>query len=137
MAKDKKKRCKECEGMGDECKCPKKAKKGYYGLERYGDEDDHGYDDASMDSGDGGGAMGESIKMPKAPSDADKHTKDMSSTKKQKSLDNFKSAASDAKKRQKYKDENDELAVTRMRKGVRFYDSKGAGYLKDGKKTFD
>lgn len=135
MAKDKKKRCKECEGMGDECKCPKKAKKGYYGLERYGDEDDHGYDDASMDSGDGGGAMGESVKMPEAPSDAS--TEGMSTEKKEKSLDKFKAAASDAKKRQKYKDENDELAVTRMKKGVRFYDSKGSGYLRDGKKTYD
>jgi hypothetical protein len=135
MAKDKKKKCKKCEENGEtSCKCPKK---GYYGLERYGDEDDHGYDDPGMDGGGDGGAMGESIKMPKAPSDADKSTRDMSSEKKKKSLDGFKAAADDAKKRKKYKDENDDLALTRMKKGVRFYDSKGSGYLKGGKKTYD
>ena len=37
----------------------------------------------------------------------------------------------------KYKDENDELAVTRMKKGVKFYDAKGSGYLKGGKKVYD
>lgn len=133
MAKDKKK-CKKCEENGEKsCKCPKK---GYYGLERYGDEDDHPSDDGSMDMGGGdGGAMGESVKMPKAPTDSE--TQGLSTEKKQKSLDKFKNAASDAKKRQSYKDENDELAVTRMRKGIRFYDSKGSGYMKGGKKTYD
>ena len=133
MPNDKKKKCKKCEENGKKsCECPKK---GYYGLERYGDEDDHGYDDPGMDGGGDGGSMGESVKMPKAPTDAD--TEGLSAEKKQKSLDKFKSAAADAKKRQSYKDENDNLAVTRMRKGVRFYDSKGSGYLKDGKKTYD
>ena len=135
MANDKKKRCKECEGMGDDCKCPKKPRKGYYGLDDHGDEDNNGYDDAGIDGSDGGGAMGESIKMPEAPSDAS--TQGMSTEKKTKSLEKFKAAADDAKKRKKYKDENDELAVTRMKKGVKFYDSKGSGYLKDGKKVYD
>ena len=44
--------------------------------------------------------MGESIKMPKAPSDADS-TQGMSTEKKRKSLEKFKAAADDAKKRQK------------------------------------
>ena len=79
--------------------------------------------------------MGESIKMPKAPSVAS--TQGMSTEKKTKSLEKFKAAADDAKKRKKYKDENDELAVTRMKKGVKFYDSKGSGYLKGGKKVYD
>lgn len=138
MAKDKKKRCKECEGMGDDCKCPDKPRKGWYGLDDHGDEDDHGSDGAAIDGGgDGGGAMGESIKMPKAPSDADRSMRDISSEKKQKKLSAFKAAADEAKKRQKYKDENDELAATRMKKGVKFYDSKGSGYIKGGKKVYD
>ncbi len=135
MAKDKNKRCKECKGMGDECKCPPKNKKG---GGRFYDADhmDATMDSDHMDYSDGGG-MSEGIKMPEAPSDADKSMKDMSSEKKKKNLDSFRAAADDAKKRQKYKDENDELAVTRMKKGVRFYDSKGSGYIKGGKKTYD
>ena len=136
MAKDKKKRCKECEGMGDDCKCPPKPKKGYYGLERDND-DDHDMDYSEIGGGDGGGAMGEAVKMPQAPSDADKHTQGMSTEKKKKNLEKFKAAASEAQKRQSDQDRKDELAVTRMKKGVRFYDSKGSGYLKGGKKTYD
>ena len=136
MAKSEKKRCKECEGMGKDCKCPKKGKGGYFGFDR--DMDDYTMDSGHGESGGGdGGGMSEDIKMPKAPSDADKSMKDMSSDKKKKTLDDFKSAADDAKKRQKYKDENDDLAVTRMKKGVRFYDKKGSGYLKGGKKSYD
>ena len=134
----KKKKCKECEGMGDECKCPKKNKggriRGWFG---FGNDSTQDSDDHSGEGGDGGGAMGEGIKMPQAPSDADSRMKDMSSEKRKKNLDAFKSAAADAKKRQKYKAENDELAVTRMKKGVRFYDAKGSGYIKGGKKTYD
>ncbi len=141
MAKEKKeKRCKECEGQGKDCKCPKKGKVGFYGLDRHydGDGDNHespiGQDEGG---GDGGGGMSEAIKMPKAPTDADKHTKGMSSEKKRKSLDSFRASANDAKKRQGDKDRKDELAVERIRKGVRFYDSKGSGYMKGGKKTYD
>lgn len=133
MAKKEAKKCKECEGMGSDCKCPsKKGKGGYYGLH---DADGSTMDSDHMDYNDGG--MSEGIKMPKAPSDADRRMKDMSSEKRKKNLDAFRSAADDAKKRQKYKDENDDLRSTTIRKGVRFYDSKGSGYLKGGKKTYD
>ena len=81
--------------------------------------------------------MSEAIKMPKEPTDADKSMQGMSSEKKKKNLDSFRAAAADAKKRQGDKDRKDELAVQRMRKGVRFYDAKGSGYLKGGKKTYD
>ena len=136
MAKKEEKRCKECEGIGKDCKCPKKGKGGYFGFDR--DMDDYTMDSGHGESGGGdGGGMSEGIKIPKAPSDADKSMKDASREKKEKTLSSFKSAVNDAKKRQKYKDENDELAVTRMKKGVRFYDKKGSGYLKDGKKSYD
>ena len=131
----KKKKCKECEGMGDDCKCPKKSKGGRGGWFGYGDYDqDH---DDHSDGGDGGGGMGEAVKMPTAPSDADRTMKDMSSEKKKKNPDAFKSAADDAKKRQANKQKNDDLYVERKKKGIRFYDSKGSGYLKGGKKTYD
>ena len=136
MAKKEKKRCKECEGMGKDCKCPKKGKGGYYDLDR--DNDDSTMDpDITMGNDDGGGGMSEGVKMPKAPSDADKSMQGSSREKKEKTLNDFRSAADAAKKRQKYKDENDDLAVTRMKKGVRFYDKQGSGYLKGGKKTYD
>lgn len=143
MAKEKKeKRCKECEGMGKECKCPPKSKKGklgYYGLEKDYDDEKDMADDHPMNGGMEGGAggMSEGIKMPEAPSDADKSMQGMSSEKKKKKLDSFRAAADDAKKRQSDKDRKDELATTRMKKGVRFYDAKGSGYLKGGKKTYD
>lgn len=132
MAKKEAKKCKECEGMGSDCKCPpKKGKGGYYGL--------NDSDGATMDSDhmDYDGDVSEGIKMPKAPSDADRNMRDMSSEKRKKNLDDFKAAAADAKKRQKYKDENDKLRSTTINKGVRFYDAKGSGYLKGGKKTYD
>ena len=139
MAKAKKeKRCKECEGMGKDCKCPKKGKLGYYGLEKDYDDEKDMADDHPMSDGDGGGGgMSEAIKMPKAPSDADKSMQGMSSEKKKKNLDSFRAAASDAKKRQADKDRSDELRTTTIKKGVRFYDAKGSGYLKGGKKTYD
>ena len=135
MAKQK---CKECEGMGSDCKCPpKKGNKRYSGW--YGrDMNDTDMDGDHMDyAGDAGGGVSEGIRMPKAPSDADKSMRGSSREKKEKTLSNFKAAADDAKKRQKYKDENDELRATTIRKGVRFYDSKGSGYIKGGKKTYD
>ena len=131
MAKNEKKRCKECDGMGSECKCPKKGKGGYFNDL----ENDYNHSTMDYDSSDFG--VSEGIKMPKAPSDADRNMRDMSSEKRKKTLDAFQSAADDAKKRQKYKDENDKLRSTTINKGVRFYDKKGSGYLKGGKKTYD
>ena len=137
----KKNNCKECEGKGDDCKCPKKKKnsgRGWFGYGGHDNDDDKDHEMAVTDGSDGGGgSMGEAIRMPKAPSDADRSMRDMSSEKKKKNLDAFKSAASDAKKRQKYKDENDALRSTTIKKGVRFYDAKGSGYIKGGKKTYD
>ena len=137
MAKSDKKRCKECEGMGKDCKCPKKGKGGYFGFDR--DMDDYTMDSGhgADEGGDGGGGMSEGIKMPEAPSDADKSMQGASREKKEKTLSAFKSAADDAKKRQANKQKNDDLYVERKKKGIRFYDSKGSGYLKGGKKTYD
>ena len=138
MAKEKKsKRCKECEGMGKECKCNKKGRLGYYGLDRDYDDDKDMNDDQPMDgdSGGGGGGMSEGTKMPEAPSH--KSMDGMSSEKKEKTLSDFKAASSDAKKRQSDKKHSDDLAVTRMTKGIRFYDKNGSGFLKGGKKTYD
>ncbi len=136
MAKKEKKRCKECEGMGKDCKCPKKGKGGYFGFDR--DMDDYTMDSGHGDDGGGdGGGMSEGIRMPKAPSDADKSMQGASREKKEKTLSAFKAAADDAKKRQANKQKNDDLYVERKKKGIRFYDSKGSGYLKGGKKTYD
>ena len=80
----KKKKCKECAGMGDDCKCRKNSKGGRGGWFGYGDNDkDH--DDHSA-GGDGGGGMDEAVKIPTAPSDADRTMKDMSSEKKKTNL---------------------------------------------------
>ena len=132
-----KRKCKECEGMGSDCKCPpKKGNRGYSGLNGR-DMDDTSMDSDHMDYDGDGGGMSEGIRMPKAPSDADKSMQGASRERKEKTLSNFRAAADDAKKRQKYKDENDELRSTTIKKGVRFYDKKGSGYLKGGKKTYD
>ena len=136
MAKKEKKRCKECEGMGKDCKCPKKGKGGYFGFDR--DMDDYTMDSGhGADEGGDGSGMSEGIRMPKAPSDADKSMQGASREKKEKTLSDFKAAADDAKKRQANKQKNDDLYVERKKKGIRFYDSKGSGYLKGGKKTYD
>ena len=71
-----------------------------------------------MSGGEGG--MSEGIRMPKAPSDADKSMKGSSRERKERTLSNFKAAADDAKKRQKYKDENDDLAVDSYEEGCSF-----------------
>ena len=139
MAKEEK-RCKECEGKGkDECQCPKKLKKGWYGLDRHHEDDD----DATIDPdhpGDGGsegGAMGEGVKMPRAPQDSDVDMKGISAEKKRKKLDDFRAASTEAKKRQGDQKRKDELYSERKRKGIRFYDAKGSGYMKGGKKEYD
>lgn len=138
MAK-KEKRCKECEGKGKDCKCPKKNRVGWYGLhpddEKEGDESMD--TDMSVGSGGEGGGLGESIKMPKAPSDADRSMKGISTEKKKKKLADFKAASDEAKKRQRDEDRKGELAATRRTKGIKFYDAKGSGYIKDGKKNYD
>lgn len=134
MAKDKK-RCKECEGMGDECKCPPKSTKkgriGWYGLDRDHEGDDDMTVDGHMAAGEGG--LGEeNVKSPSI-----KELDGMTKEKKEKRLSDFKSQADDAKRRQSDKETKDKLALTRMKKGVRFYDAKGSGYLKGGKKHYD
>ena len=132
MAKEKKeRRCKECEGMGKECKCPDKPKKGYYGLE------DHDGDDATMDPDMPQTTVGEAIKMPRAPQDSDRDMKGISSQKKKKKMSEFKAAVDDAKRRQGDADRKSELAHERRTKGIRFYDAKGSGYMKGGKKVYD
>lgn len=144
MAKEKKeKRCKECEGQGKDCKCPPKMKKGSYGLAYIGDRhSDHhdnenpGTEENAGVSGEGGG-LGEAIKMPKAPQDSDKRMQGISSEKKQKKMAEFQSAAAEAKKRQSDSDRKGELAQERRTKGIRFYDAKGSGYMKGGKKVYD
>lgn len=137
MAK-KEKRCKECEGMGKDCKCPKKNRIGWYGL--HPDDEKEGDDsmDTDMPAGSGdGGAMGEAVKMPKAPSDADRSMKGISAEKKKKKLDAFRAHADEAKKRQKDEDRKGELSSIRRKKGIKFFDAKGSGYIKDGKKHYD
>ena len=137
MSDKKEKRCKECEGMGKDCKCPKKGRGGYFALGRDMDDSSMDSDHGIENGGDGGGGMSEGARMPEAPTDTDKNMQGASRQRKEKTLSDFRAAADDAKKRKKYKDENDELAVTRMRKGVRFFDKNGSGYLKGGKKTYD
>ena len=140
MAKEKK-RCKECEGKGkDECECPKKPRKGWYGLERHNEEDDDTNVDHPTQGGSGdtaGGGLGEAVKMPKAPQDSDKDMEGMSRQRKEKKLSDFRAAAAAAKKRQNDENRKGELAAERRTKGIRFFDAKGSGYIKGGKKTYD
>ena len=139
MAKEKKqKRCKECEGKGKDCKCPDKAKKGFYGLERYyGDDDNHQSPISQDEGGSAEGGMSEAIKMPRAPQDSDKGMMGASKEKKQRKMSEFKKAADEAKKRQADKDRSDALYSERRTKGIKFYDAKGSGYIKGGKKHYD
>ena len=139
MAKEKK--CKECKKEEKDCRCKKPGRIGWYGLEK-DDKDDATTDhdqmaDAVTNGGMEGGAMGEAVKMPEAPQDSDKDMQGMSTEKKQKKLSAFRAAADDAKKRQGDEDRKAELAQTRRTKGIRFYDSKGSGYIKGGKKHYD
>jgi len=131
MAKKEAKNCKKCKKSGDECQCPKKGKKGWYGLE---DRDDDDLDqDMPLDSSDGGGSMGEeTVKSPSI-----KELDGMTKEKKEKRLSDFKAQSDEAKKRREDKETKDKLALTRMKKGIRFYDAKGSGYMKGGKKVYD
>ena len=130
MAKKKSKNCKVCKKSTDECQCPKPGKKGWYGLEdRDSDELDY---DMPSDSSDGGSMGEETVKSPSI-----KELDGMTKEKKEKRLSDFKSQADAAKRRQSDKETKDKLALTRMKKGVRFYDAKGSGYLKGGKKHYD
>lgn len=135
MAKEKKeKRCKECEGKGKECKCPPKSmRKGYYGLHDYNGDEEH----EAITPGESLESMGEAIKEPRKPQDSDRGMKGMSRQKKEKKMSEFKKAAEEAKKRKADKARSDELYMERRKKGVKFYDAKGSGYIRDGKKHYD
>lgn len=135
MEEKKKSTCKKCKKDKSECEC-KAMRRGYYGL---GDQT-HDNDDMSPEIGgemgaDGG--MSEAIKMPRAPQDSDRSMKGISPEKKKKKLDDFRASADDAKKRQNDQKRKDELYIQRKKKGVKFYDSKGSGYIRDGKKHYD
>ena len=93
---EKRKTCKKCKKDKAECEC-KAMRRGYYGL---GDQD-HDGDDMTPEIGDApsggdGGGMSEGVKMPKAPSDADRGMKGISPEKKKKKLEDFRAAAGDA-----------------------------------------
>ena len=136
MAKEKK-TCKKCGEEKKDCTCPEKRKKGWYGLDIRHTSDDDMDGNEPMGSEDAGGGLGEAIKMPKAPSDADRSMKGISTEKKKKKLEAFKAQADEAKKRQRDEDRKGELAKERRTKGIRFYDAKGSGYIKGGKKEYD
>ena len=139
MAKEKK-TCKECEGKGKDCKCPPKSKKGklgWYGLDDHDKDDNHDLNPDMPGDSAGDAALGEAIKMPRAPQDSDKMMQGISSEKKKKKMAEFQSAAAEAKKRQSDADRKGELAHERRKKGIRFYDAKGSGYMKGGKKVYD
>jgi len=62
--------------------------------------------------------------------------RDVSGTDDQKQLEKEKKEK-EGEKRQSAKKRKDELATERMTKGIRFYDKKGSGYIRDGKKVYD
>ena len=133
MAKEeKKKERKVCDNCGEhekDCNCKyKKYAKGSYGLgDRHGDDDDESDQTNSQMGG-----MDESLKAP-----GHKQLDGISPEKKRKKLADFKSQADEAKSREKDKDAKHKLYKERKSKGIRFYDAKGSGYMKDGKKTYD
>ena len=104
----------------------KKRKKGMYGLEDEGDRDDATEDNGSMPQDNANEEL-----------NPDVHLKDMSNEKKQKAMDSFRERSAEAAKRKKDKDRSDELSSERLTKGIRFFDSKGSGYIKKGKKSYD
>ena len=62
--------------------------------------------------------------------------RDISGADDQKQLEKEKKEK-EGEKRQSAKKRKDELAAERMTKGIRFYDKKGSGYIRDGKKVYD
>mgnify|MGYP006238903839 CR=1 FL=1 len=120
----------DCPKHGKKC-CKseeKKRKKGMYGLDDEGDRDDASEDNGSMPQ-DNANEARELI--------PDVHLKGMSSEKKKKAMDKFRERSSEAAKRKKDKETKNNLAHERMTKGIRFFDSKGSGYIRDGKKNYD
>ena len=121
----------DCPKHGKKC-CKteeKKRKKGMYGL-----EDERGSGDYDESSGDGSGSPQDSANE---EFNADTDMKGMSREKKQKAMDAFRERSKEAAKRKKQKGENDNLKMDTMTKGVRFFDKKGSGYIKGGKKKYD
>lgn len=116
--------------MAKDTECPKcgkrnckdhKPKKGYYGLEDQ-DRDDDGSEDIGT-SEDEGTTTSEST--------------DLSGRERGKKMETFRKDRDEAAARNKDRQQKDDLKITLIKKGVRFYDKKGSGYLKGGKKTYD
>jgi hypothetical protein len=122
------KKCLKC-GKVHEGKC--KTKKGSYGLGPEEIEDDL-LDDEITVTGAEEGSMNERTEF-----NVDLDMKGMSDEKKQSALEKFRKNAAEAKKRKEYKDNNDKLRSETRAKGIRFYDSKGSGYIRKGKKHYD
>lgn len=128
MAKEK---CPKCKKVHDG-KC--KTKKGGYGLspeELEQDESEVG----SLDSVEN--PLGDDAMNERREFNVDIDMKGMSGEKKRKALDDFRTAAAEAKKRNQRKDEDSKLRAQTREKGVRFYDKRGSGYIRKGKKHYD
>ena len=135
-----KKECKKCKKFKDECECPTPLRKGWYGLHPDDDKEGEGTDTdigAIAGAGGGEGGLGEAVRMPRAPQDSDKDMQGISSDKKRKKLADFTAASKEAKKRQSDENRKAELADIRRKRGIKFYDAKGSGYIKGGKKHYD
>lgn len=132
MAKEeKKKERKVCDNCGEhekDCNCKyKKHAKGSYGLDdRNSDDDESDQTNSQM------GGMDEALKPP-----GHKQLDGLSKERKARKLADFQKISDEAKKRESDKKRKSDLASERRTKGVRFYDAKGSGYIKGGKKTYD
>lgn len=111
---------KSCEPKG------KKRKKGMYGLDDEGDRDDATEDNGAMPQDNTNEELNPDI-----------HMKGMSREKKQRAMDKFRERSKEAAKRKEDKERKSDLAHERRTKGIRFYDAKGSGYIRDGKKVYD